>query len=64
MKPSETIRAGRETKDLTQVALAAALKITPARVSAWERGVRRPGAASAVALWRIRGGELADYLPT
>jgi transcriptional regulator with XRE-family HTH domain len=62
MTTAETIRKNRVAAGMTQAALAAALKIAPARVSEWERGVRIPSARSVVAIRKILGGGLTDYI--
>lgn len=59
---SQTIRAGRVARQLTQVQVATALGVTQATVSAWETGAAQPSLDNLVALARLLGATTDDLL--
>lgn len=62
MTPAETIRTRRAKAGLSQAALAAALGVAYQRVQEWEHGRRNPSGRTAVALARVLGGRVEDYI--
>lgn len=59
---AEIIRSRRLAAGLTQAALADALGVAYQQVQRWEHGRRRPSGRMAVALARVLGGRVEDYL--
>lgn len=56
----KTIRELREERDWTQLELAYKLKVTPATVSNWERGIYEPKASQLRAIARLFGVSMDD----